>query len=67
LDALQGDKSAISTLRQRAIELNQAYGNGSMLNALVRQYAPEFAEVVHFRTSWDEIFARTGEQRPDKR
>ena len=66
-DACQGDESAIEELRKRVVELDQSYGNGSRLNALVRKYSPEFAEVVHFHTSWDEIFGRTEEETPTKR
>jgi hypothetical protein len=67
VEAGQGNKSAIEELRKRVIELDQAYGNGSMLNALVAKYSSEFAEVVSFHTSWDEIFGRTKEKTPMKR
>jgi hypothetical protein len=66
-EAHEGDTHAIEELRRRVTELDQAYGHGSKLNALVRKYAPEFAEVVHFHTSWDEIFRRTNEKTPTKR
>lgn len=65
--AHEGDKHAIEELRKRVIELDQACGHGSKLNALVRKYAPAFAKVVHFHTSWDEIFGRTNEKTPTKR
>lgn len=52
---------AYDELRRRITELDQAYGNGSMLNALVRKYAPEYADGVKFLTSWDVIFGRTEE------
>ena len=67
IEARQGNKGAIEELRKRVIELDQACGHGSKLNALVRKYSPEFAEVVHFHTSWDEIFGRTDEKTPNKR
>ncbi|MFC1975679.1 hypothetical protein ACFLXQ_04725 [Chloroflexota bacterium] len=41
-------------LNKRIVELDQAYGNGSKLMALVKKYAPEYADLL-FRTSWDEI------------
>ena len=52
---------ALEGVYQRIIELDQALGNGPALNALVRKYAPEYAKVVHFHTSWDEIFGRRDE------
>jgi hypothetical protein len=45
-------------LRRRIVELDNAYGNGPMLNALIKQYAPEYAKLVKFSTSWDVIFGR---------
>ncbi len=65
--AHEGDKRAIEELRKRVIELDEAYGNGRRLNALVRHYAPEFAQVVHFQTSWDVIFRHIDEESPTKR
>lgn len=67
LEALEGDKSAIEALRKRVMALDEAYGNGAMLNALVRQYVPDFASIVHFHTSWDEICGRTEEASPEER
>lgn len=67
VEAGQGNKSALDQLRKRAVELDQACGNGSLLNALVRKYSPEFVEVVHFHTSWDEIFGMSEEKTPSKR
>jgi hypothetical protein len=61
------DHKAYQALCERVKELDQALGNGSMLNALVRKYAPAYAQVVHFHTSWDEIFGRTEEEAPEER
>jgi hypothetical protein len=66
-EALEGDKSAIEALRKRVMALDEASGNGAMLNALVRQYVPDFASIVHFHTSWDEICGRTEEASPEER
>jgi hypothetical protein len=54
LDAIQ----TLEDLRQRILELDAASGNGSMLDALVRQYAPEYAGQVHFQTAWDVLYGR---------
>jgi hypothetical protein len=66
-EAREGDPGAIEELRKRVVELDLACGHGPRLNALVRHYAPEFAEVVHFQTSWDIIDGRTQEEMPEKR
>lgn len=53
---------ALDELRRRIVELDQAYGNFRMLNALIQKYAPEYARVVQFQpTPWDEIYGRTEE------
>jgi hypothetical protein len=67
VEAGNGDKRAIQELRNRVVELDEAYGNGAKLNALVRKYVPAFAKVVRFHTSWDEIFGRSDEETPEKR
>jgi len=41
------------------VELDQAFGNGPKLTALVKKYAPEYSDLI-FKTSWDEI--RSAEQ-----
>lgn len=51
-------EGTMQTLRQRVLELDAAYGNGAMLNALVKKYAPQYAKIVHFQTSWDVIYSR---------
>jgi hypothetical protein len=61
------DHKVYATLCERVKELDQAYGNGPMLNVLVRKYAPAYAQVVHFHTSWDDIFGRTEEESPEER
>ena len=50
-----------ATLRQFLPELDAAYGHGAKLNALVKRYAPAYAEQVRFWTSWDGIMGRTDE------
>lgn len=65
--AIDGDRAAIKELRKRIMQLDDACGNGFRLNALVRRYVPEFAQVVHFYTSWDAIYGRADEQSPAKR
>lgn len=53
---------ALDELRRRIIELDKAYGNSRMLNALIQKYAPAYDQVVKFKpTPWDEIFGRTDE------
>lgn len=60
LEELADDETAIalayrSEFRKRVQELDAAYGNGPLLDALVRKYAPAYADVVSFETGWDEI------------
>jgi hypothetical protein len=50
---------ATERLRQRIVELNAAIGNGTMLNALVKKYAPQYTNTVQFCTSMDVITGRT--------
>ena len=45
----------------RTLLLDDALGNGPKLNALVKLYAPEYADRVTFETSWDVMDGRTGE------
>jgi hypothetical protein len=52
------DAKTIQRLCQRIVELDEVLGNGTLLNALVRRYAPQYAESVHFQTSWDVISGR---------
>ncbi len=52
------DYKEYQALCERVKKLNQACGNGPMLNALVGKYASAYAQVVHFHTPWDEIFGR---------
>src|SRR4051812_36613464 len=61
------DHKAYQALCERVKELDQAYGNGPMLNTLVRKYASEYAQVVYFHTNWDEVFGRTEEQPAEER
>jgi hypothetical protein len=58
---------AHKALCARVKELDEALGNGPKLNALVRKYAPHYAKVVHFHTSWDDFFGRKDEKAPTKR
>jgi hypothetical protein len=51
----------ILDLRRVALQLDQALGNGEKLNALVKTYVPEYASMVHFHTTWDELLSRTAE------
>jgi hypothetical protein len=44
-------------LRKRIVELDQAYGNGPKLTALVKKYAPEYSELT-FATAWDALAGR---------
>lgn len=53
------DDRALPILRERILALDAAIGNGEMLNALVKQYAPQYAERVQFCTSMDSISGRT--------
>ena len=57
-DEAEGDTKTIQRLRQRIVELDEALGNGTLLDALVKRYAPQYAEDVHFQTSWDVIYGR---------
>lgn len=52
------DTRATETLRQRIVELDAAIGNGILLNALVKKYAPAYADRVKFCTSMDVITDR---------
>ena len=48
-------KAAIQReFRQRVTELDQAYGNGPRLTALVKKYAPQYGQLT-FQTSWDAL------------
>lgn len=40
--------------RQRVTDLDQAYGNGPKLTALVKKYAPQYGQ-LSFQTTWDEL------------
>jgi hypothetical protein len=53
------DAKMIQRLRQRIVELDEALGNGALLDAMVKKYAPQYAKIVHFQTSWDVIYGRT--------
>lgn len=55
-------REILEKMYERIIELDRAFGNGPALNALVRKYAPAYAKIVHFHTSWDEIFGRSDEE-----
>lgn len=62
-DAVAKAKSK-KELRQRLVELDDAYGDSAKLNAYVRKYAPYYAERVHFEpTPWDYIYFRV---KPEK-
>jgi hypothetical protein len=50
----------------RVMELNEARRDGAKLTALVRKYAPHYAQ-LHFYTSSDDFLGRTDEESPDKR
>ncbi len=58
-DEAASELAAKSEFHQRVRELDAAYGNGPLLNALVRKYAPEYADIVRFQTDWDTIYGRT--------
>jgi hypothetical protein len=51
-----------AALRQRILALDAALGQGTRLNALVRQYAPQYADVVRFETFAD-VHAGAGTRR----
>ena len=53
---------AEETANKRMQFLDDAHGNGPRLNALVKLYAPEYADHVKFETSWDVIYGRTGDE-----
>jgi len=55
---------ATEGLRQRILELDAALGNGPLLNALVKKYAPQYSDRVRFCTSMDII---TGRAEPEER
>ena len=57
-DAYTPDE-AQKTLHRRILEVEAALGNGPMLNALVKRYAPQYAEGVYFQTAWDALWGRT--------
>jgi hypothetical protein len=46
-------EEAQKELHRRILEVEAALGNGVMLNRLVKKYAPQYAQSVHFETSWD--------------
>lgn len=52
------EEKSTQRFRQRILEIDESYGNGPMLNNLVKKYAPQYAKVVHFHTSWDVIYGR---------
>ena len=52
------EAGACTALRQRILALEAALCQGPKLNKLVRQYAPAYADRVHFHTSWDELWGR---------
>ncbi|MFN8495571.1 MAG: hypothetical protein U0350_48710 [Caldilineaceae bacterium] len=58
----QANAQGLRALRERICELDQALGNGAQLNALVRKYAPAYADRVSFWTSWDELYGRTPDE-----
>lgn len=60
-DPADGDRVEYQ-IPQLASELDQAYGNGPTLTALVKKYAPDYGDVV-FLTSWDVIAGRSGQER----
>ena len=66
-DARSAVHQTDQALCERVKELDHAYGHGPRLNALVRKYAPAYAQMVHFYTSWDELFGRTEEETPEER
>jgi hypothetical protein len=51
-------------LRTRIVALEQALGNGAAINALVKRYAPQYAEQVRFQTSWDPLAGQTTAKQP---
>jgi hypothetical protein len=57
---LEGER-ALEELRKRILALEAALGNGSRLNALVKQYAPEYVGRVQFQTEWDVLLGRTAD------
>lgn len=46
-------------LHRRILEVEEALGNGVMLNRLVKKYAPQYAQSVYFETAWDVLWGRT--------
>lgn len=57
----QAEGRSLEQLRTQILKLEDALGNGAKLNALVSQFAPEYAPHVYFQTSWDVIYDRTDE------
>jgi hypothetical protein len=64
-DEAESDSTVVrEELRKRILALDEALGSDPKLNALVRRYAPQYADRVHFHplpTSWDELDACTDE------
>lgn len=61
-DHAETPEAAAGAAKKRMRFLDDAHGNGPRLNALVKLYAPEYADRVTFQTSWDVIYGRTGDE-----
>lgn len=57
-DYIVAEENSMQRFQERILEIDEAYGNGPMLNDLVKKYAPQYAKIVHFQTSWDVICGR---------
>ena len=51
----------VPEMRKRIVELDQAYGNGPKLTALVNRYAPQYGHIT-FHTAWDELAVLTKDE-----
>jgi hypothetical protein len=60
LDGLT-DEESVAKCAEIVSELDQAYGNGPALTALVEKYAPEWKGKITFTTSWDGLAEIWGE------
>lgn len=58
-DDTEGEDGVFSEeLRKRILALEDALGSGPKLNTLIKRFAPQYADRVHFQTSptsWDDL------------